>query len=78
MWWLIIWIIALLAFVAAGTMGFLPVWGYVVGVIVLGGITFLMIWFWLAPRNHFFTFVQESTAKIVVRGDAFSKALIQW
>jgi hypothetical protein len=39
---------------------------------------FLLIYFWLAPTNRWFTFVKEGTAKIVVRADGFEKALIQW
>jgi len=47
-------------------------------VIVFLVIGFLLIYFWWAPRNLFFTFVPEGRAKMVVRGDAFEKALIQW
>ncbi len=39
---------------------------------------FGLIYFDLAPNNLWFTFVPEGTAKIVVRGDKFKKALIQW
>jgi regulator of protease activity HflC (stomatin/prohibitin superfamily) len=39
---------------------------------------FVLIYFWWAPNNLFFTFVPEGRAKIVVRGDAFREALIQW
>jgi len=51
--------------------------------IILGGIGmvivgFLLIYFWWAPNNLFFTFVKEGTAKIIVRGDGFKKTLIQW
>jgi len=49
--------------------------------VLVGGIIiviFLLIWYWLSPTNRWFTFVKEGTAKIVVRGDAFEKALIQW
>lgn len=41
-------------------------------------LVFLAIYYWLAPSNRWFTFVKEGTAKIVVRGDKFEKALIQW
>lgn len=50
----------------------------------LGGIAaalvvgFLLVFFWWAPRNLYFTFVPEGRAKIVVRADAFEKTLIQW
>lgn len=76
--WLVLWIISLATLITAGVMGFLPVWGYLLGAFWMAFTTFLLIWFWLAPQNYFFTFVKESTAKIVVRGDAFSRALIQW
>lgn len=49
------------------------------GVIIgIGVVTFSLIYFVLAPRNLFFTFVKEGTAKIIVRGDKFERALIQW
>jgi len=35
-------------------------------------------YFILAPQNMWFTFVKEGTAKFVLRGDKFEKALIQW
>ncbi|MBI4123091.1 MAG: SPFH domain-containing protein [Parcubacteria group bacterium] len=46
--------------------------------VVLGIACFLLVWFVLAPRNLFFTFVSEGTAKIVVKADQFSRCLIQW
>ncbi|MCD6528227.1 SPFH/Band 7/PHB domain protein [bacterium] len=46
--------------------------------VLIGLSLFLLIWFVLAPRNLWFTFVKEGTAKVVVRGDKFEKALIQW
>ncbi|MDD2913619.1 MAG: SPFH domain-containing protein [Candidatus Pacebacteria bacterium] len=39
---------------------------------------FLVIFFFLAPNNLFFTFVNEGTAKVIVKADKFEKALIQW
>lgn len=51
----------------------------VVGLVIsLPTSLFLMIYFWWAPNNLFFTFVKEGTAKIVARGDSFEKILIQW
>jgi len=47
-------------------------------VVLIGLLFFLLVWFVLAPRNLWFTFVKEGTAKIVVKGDKFEKALIQW
>jgi hypothetical protein len=37
-----------------------------------------IIWFYLAPNNYFFTFVNEGTAKVVVRGKKFKKCLMAW
>lgn len=51
-----------------------PVWL----IVTLPTIVFLFVYFVLAPNNCFFTFVQEGTAKFVVRGDKFQKCLIQW
>lgn len=48
------------------------------GGIGLGVTIFLAVWYWLAPTNRFFTFVKEGTAKVVVKGDAFQRILIQW
>jgi len=45
-------------------------------IIVLGG--FALVYFILAPRNLFFTFVSEGTAKAVVKGDAFCRFLMVW
>ncbi|HDL74831.1 MAG TPA: hypothetical protein ENH06_00375, partial [bacterium] len=39
---------------------------------------FLFCWYVLAPRNIFFTFVEEGKAKIVVKGDSFERILVQW
>lgn len=39
---------------------------------------FLLVYFWWAPNNLFWTFVPEGRAKMVVRGDAVKKVLIQW
>lgn len=53
--------------------------GIVVAVIALSLILFpAIVWFVLAPSNRFFTFVDEGTAKIVVKAGQFNKALIQW
>lgn len=42
------------------------------------GLSFLLIYFWWAPNNLFFTFVKEGTSKVVVRADEVRKILIQW
>ena len=41
-------------------------------------VIFLFCWYVLAPRNIFFTFVEEGKAKIVVKGDSFERILVQW
>jgi hypothetical protein len=38
----------------------------------------LVVYFWWAPNNIFFTFVPEGRAKIVVRGNQFEKVIINW
>ncbi len=53
----------------------LTVLALVVGAI---GVIGTFFWFILAPRNYFFTFVTEGTAKIIVKAGGFFKALIQW
>lgn len=78
MGWLILWIMSLVGLIGAGLVGRLDFWTLVGGVVWLGVVTFLLIYFWLAPSNHFFTFVKEGTAKFIVRGDKFEKCLIQW
>jgi hypothetical protein len=55
--------------------GVLEITIYVLAVFVAG---FLLIYFVLAPRNKFFTFVPESKAKIVVRGDGVKKILFKY
>ncbi|MFA7151397.1 MAG: SPFH domain-containing protein [Candidatus Paceibacterota bacterium] len=44
----------------------------------LGGGLFALIWFILAPRNIFWTFVLEGTAKAIMKGGQFHKFLISW
>ncbi len=53
-------------------------WWSVLGFIGLFIATFLYVYFGLAPKNFFFTFVEEGTAKIVVKGGEFKRALVQW
>lgn len=77
-----IWFALLAVLIVGKVQGWLPSWGYNAGVITIS-IVFpvilgLTIWFVLAPKNYFFTFAKESTAKIVVKGDKFDKCIIQW
>jgi len=46
------------------------------GIVVI--IVFLLIFYRLAPANRFTTFVKEGSAKLIVKGEAFEKALIQY
>jgi hypothetical protein len=49
------------------------------GVIIVSIVGYgVLVWRVLAPSNRFYTFVDEGTAKIVLKGGKFSKALIQW
>ncbi|HOK35572.1 MAG: SPFH domain-containing protein [Candidatus Pacebacteria bacterium] len=52
-----------------------------IGLIIVFGIPivgFLVVYFYLAPRNLFFTFVTEGTCKIILKGRSFHKILIQY
>jgi regulator of protease activity HflC (stomatin/prohibitin superfamily) len=69
--------------VLVGVSVFLMFFSFVLGlttlVISCGSLSLLLfVYYFLAPKNIFFTFVQEGTAKAVVRGGKFRKALIQW
>jgi len=52
----------------------------VVVFVVLGGLALVAILIWkvLAPRDMFFTFVDEGTCAVIVMAGKFYKALIQW
>jgi len=49
-----------------------------IGFIIILLLTIPFIYHGLARRNLFFTFVDEGTAKIVVRGNEFDKVLMAW
>ncbi len=53
-------------------------WKIIIGVGLFFVAGFCLIYFSWAESNLFFTFVPEGRAKIIVRGDAFKKVLIQW
>lgn len=55
---------------------YLVPWGleYLLGL----GVLFLLVYFWWGSNNLFFTFVNEGTCKVVVRGGEVRKILIQW
>ena len=52
--------------------------GLVGGILTLVVSFFLVAYFWWAPNNLCFTFVQEGTAKAVVFGGQFKCILLQW
>ncbi|MDP2947145.1 MAG: hypothetical protein Q8N88_03440 [Nanoarchaeota archaeon] len=57
---------------------FVSIWFCVPGIIFGAGAALYLIYFWLAPNNIFFTFVKEGTAKVITKGGAISKILIQF
>lgn len=78
---MILWLLNLVWVIVSGIIGYygwFSWWFFFGGLIVFVPIILLFIYFGLAPRNYFFTFVKERTAKVVVKGDAFHKLLIQW
>lgn len=76
--WIILWLLGLTGVIVTKVVGFLTWPFFLVGLGILIVLFLLIIWYVLAPSNRFLTFVKEGTAKIVVKGDAFQKALIQW
>lgn len=81
--WIFLWIFFFFVFlVSTGTLIFFHNWWVcLVSVISLTLSLMLLVplLYWgLAPKNIFFTFVEEGTAKIVVKGKGFNKILIQW
>lgn len=48
------------------------------GAIAAMVVGFLLIYFWWAPKNLYFTFVREGTAKVVVRAHQFHRALMRF
>jgi regulator of protease activity HflC (stomatin/prohibitin superfamily) len=51
---------------------------WVIGLLISAVLFFGAIYFWLAPKDIFFTFVSEGTAKIVTRNEAYHKTLISY
>jgi len=67
--------LAMIVGVLAYLMGILAV----LLILAVGSVIALgIIWFLLAPNNTLWNFTQEGTAKIVVRGESFVRAFIQW
>lgn len=55
-----------------------PLIGALAGAITLPVVSFLIVYFVLAPKNLWWTFTKEATAKFVVRADQFEKAIMRW
>ena len=59
----------------------ISLFGPIALVLITIGLTLVMlllVYFYLAPNNYFFTFVNEATSKIIVKAGKFEKAFIQW
>jgi len=52
--------------------------GILVGMPTISTILFLFVYFVLAPKDIFFTFVKEGTVKVITVAEQFHGALIQW
>jgi len=55
-----------------------PLAAWIVGIAGIIGSLFWLIYFVLAPNDIFFTFIQEGTARIILKAGEFHKVLIQW
>ena len=75
---LILRVVSLLVLIGVAIFLLLKFWIFTAVIICLGLTILLLIWKWLAPTNRWFTFIKEGTAKVIVKGDAFKKVLIQW
>ena len=74
--WVVLWLLAIIAMIVGMRAGN--------AILFVSGIAGSILLFpfvvrsWLAPKNIFWTLVEEGTVKIVVFGEGFFKALIQW
>jgi len=78
---IIIWLVisVIVWFFLSLVAGFFEIYSYSFLFVPLSGIfSFLIIYFYLAPRNLFFTFVDEGSAKAIVKGGEVVDMLIQW
>jgi len=74
--WIVFWFISV-AFWFLGVIIFgMP--AFFVGLAVFMFFSWLMIYLGLVPKNLFFTFVEEGTCKMVMRGREFERVLIEW
>lgn len=72
MFWIVLWLLSLVWIIVSGAISWSSWWfsGGLIGIILL---TIPLVWWGLAPRNLFFTFVEEGTAKAVMRGATTKK-----
>lgn len=77
-WWIILWLVSIALFVLC-TFIIVCSWFWTV---LFGLSTVLLsvmvIYFGLAPRNLFYTLVEEGTAKIILKGGKFYSVIMQW
>jgi len=72
MFWIVLWLLNLVWIIVSGAISW-PNWWFFGGLIGIILLTIPFIWWGLAPRNLFFTFVEEGTAKTVMRGATTKK-----
>ena len=71
-----IWFLSLISWIVGSCIFGRVIFWIGLGIVPLFAI--LLIYFDLAPKDMLFTFVEEGTAKIIVRGGEFRKILISW
>jgi hypothetical protein len=69
--WIVLFLIVVVAGIFYGWQGIITV-----GLVYLFG--FIIIWVGLARRNICFTFVEEGTAKVIMKAGAFYAIILQW
>ena len=74
--WIVFWLISLGGWIGATV--FLGKIAFFVSFAIFIFFTIPLVYSVLAPKNLFFTFIKEGTCKIVMRGEQFERALIQW
>jgi len=72
MFWIVLWLLNLVWIIVSGVIDLFS-WWFLGGLIGIVFLTIPLVWWGLAPRNLFFTFVEEGTAKAVMRGTTTKK-----
>lgn len=73
---ILVWFLGIVAWIVMSFMVGGPIFWIGLGVVII--LTIFLVYFELAPKNLFFTFIEEGTAKIIVKGGEFQKILISW